>query len=153
MSNQYAGNTCKCKGGPLQFGPYQGAGSCNSGYWIGCGSFCFVDANTCRDQVFLLIVIRWVPLYTFMIIIQKTDIMYSDAMCQVFLHAINMWVSCTPCPNQRNLPILQVEECPSASNSSRFGWLLSLLEWSVFELRDFFFLKNCQIIFNECFTK
>ena len=77
-----------------------------------------------------------------MIIIQKTDIMYSDAMCQVFLHAINMWVSCTPCPNQRNLPILQVEECPGASNSSRFGWLLSLLEWSVFELRGFFLLEK-----------
>ena len=68
-------------------------------------------------------------------------------MCQVFLHAINMWVSCTPCPNQRNLPNLQVEECPGASNSSRFGWLLSLLEWSVFELRGFFLLEKLSFYF------
>ena len=47
------GGTCKCNGKSIQSGRYQGAGTCESGWEISCGAFCFVEKDACRDQIHL----------------------------------------------------------------------------------------------------
>jgi len=78
---------CRCNGRVVQSGRYQGAGSCDWGGSVSCGSFCFVDRGTCREEF------------------------------RITGFENYGYASCTPCPNSRNAPALKTAECPSTGSS------------------------------------
>jgi len=88
---------CRCNGKQVRSGRYQGAGSCSEGWRMSCGSFCFVDAGTCPDQVVL-------------------------TGLQGYGYA-----SCKPCTQSRSAPPLKEAECPNKSSPSLIGKGIGLL--------------------------
>ena len=84
------GGKCKCNGNSIKSGRFQGAGACKSGWprEISCGVFCFVDKDTCRDQIHL----HGLENYGY--------------------------ASCTPCSQTRSAEPLPTAVCPRDSSAS-----------------------------------
>lgn len=81
--------TCKCNSKSVPSGKrYAGAGACDSDWRMSCGSFCFVEKGTCKDEVHL----HGLEEYGF--------------------------ASCTPCSQRSNTAPLKEAECPSDTFTS-----------------------------------
>ena len=83
-SEKPTAETCKCNGKSVPSGKrYAGAGACDSDWRMSCGSFCFIEKGTCKDEVHL----HGLEEYGF--------------------------ASCTPCSQRSNTAPLKEAECPS----------------------------------------